>query len=124
MFRGARVRPATAESTPKPTGGTNTLTRSGTPAPAAPPVAPAAPTSEGRPPEAAPVPSSALAESRAVPWETFFFCWSPSEQRPQRRHLNLESAEREAARLHRMYAKEFLVFEARLIPTPTPETQP
>lgn len=105
------MRAPTPQDTPILPGGPSTLTLAGTPATAAPPPAPA------KVPDAPPAPSSPLAASRAVPWEIFFFCWSPSEQRPQRRHPNLESAQLEAARLRRMYVKEFLVFEARLIPT-------
>jgi hypothetical protein len=110
MHRGARVRSATAApQAAKP----------------ADPPAPACSIAAAPPPvadtTAVPLPIRPLAESREVSWEKFWFVWSPSEQRPQRRHASLESAQREAGRLHRMYGKDFLVFEARLIPTPIPE---
>lgn len=123
MHRGARIRSPVGSGPGRATG-PNTLTLSGPSKPvssapprsstALPPAAPGmgAPSSTN---DAPAVRVSPLAESRALPWEKFWLVWSPSEARPQRRHGSLESAQREADRLHRMYGKEFLVFEARQI---------
>ena len=68
-------------------------------------------------PPPAPRPLGPMRESVQLPWDRpFFFVWSPSEGRPQRRHATAGSAATEAARLGALYpAKQFLIFRAELL---------
>jgi hypothetical protein len=121
LYRGARVR----RPDPKP------AESMATPPKPPPPPSPPKPPSSARPTPAAltkpPNPQrdayrAALQESEQLPWDRpFYFLWSPSEQTPKRRHLTLESAQAEAARLTALFPeKSFLVFEARPVVTGSP----
>lgn len=105
-----------AEAPPAPTG-RKTLKLRGAAIESSPsrpaPAASAAPSPSTAAPGAA---CSPMRESRAVGWNRFFFVWSPTEERPKRRHGTLESARAEAARLRAKFpGRRFHVYRAELI---------
>jgi len=48
--------------------------------------------------------------------QEFWFVWSPTEQRPKKRHETLEGAIGEARRLRELFAdKRFLIYKAEQV---------
>jgi hypothetical protein len=86
-----------------------------------------------RPVPIAPVPVPALAPAskrppnkvtpRAILIDHYWFNWCPTELKPKCRFATLQGARLEAARLHGLWPeKEFLTYEARLVPESEEQT--